>query len=513
MKRNLVFLVLLMFALYSFSNEIECYPDSEGNYLYYCNVKNKEVFSEFSKEDFITLVSTSDFYDEQSFQPILDDIVLVEKSFPTGSTELLQQSLSVYSTNGEIESQLSALTDIFNFCEKVCYPEEMLLYEPNDYRDNQGNPFTHLELIKGPEAWRITDGDSRILVGVTDTYIETTHEDLTNKISSVVTNSSNPHWHGIAASGAVAAETDNDKGIAAIGFNVEIVFSSIMNDNEVLQIAQMPGVRVINCSWVNNCTFSQTQSHLYNTIRNTHNVIVVAGAGNNATHCGRDNFVYPAAYNSVISVTSVGHKHNVGYVDPIYGATNWKDCHQAVIGDDLSTHHHNTAVNICAPGYNVASTYTNNSYQGVWGTSFASPIVAGVCALVASVNPCLTAQEIQNIVLSTADPSIYNISENANYIGLLGSGRVDAEKAVEKAVELELTYVQNITYSTTAVETSETALISGATVTNSQPYGNVVVSSGSNVTFEATHSIELSEGFKVENNSIFKAKIYDSSCF
>jgi hypothetical protein len=51
MKRNLVFLVLLMFALYSFSNEIECYPDSEGNYLYYCNVKNKEVFSEFSKED------------------------------------------------------------------------------------------------------------------------------------------------------------------------------------------------------------------------------------------------------------------------------------------------------------------------------------------------------------------------------------------------------------------------------------------------------------------------------
>src|SRR5690606_38748713 len=136
----------------------------------------------------------------------------VEKSFPTGSTELLQQSLSVYSTNGEIEDQLSTLTDIFNFCEKVCYPEEMLLYEPNDYRDSQGNPLTHLELIKAPEAWEITDGDSRILVGITDTYIETTHEDLTNKIYSIIANTpSSPMFHGSAASSLIAADTDNGK--------------------------------------------------------------------------------------------------------------------------------------------------------------------------------------------------------------------------------------------------------------------------------------------------------------
>ncbi len=243
-------------------------------------------------------------------------------------------------------------------------------------------------------------------------------------------------WHGTPVVGCAAADTDNNKGIASIGFNSKVVFSSRWaNNNEVLRLAQIPGVRVINLSWINSCNPTVTQETLYEEIRDVYNVVVVAGAGNRSHHCGENAYVYPASYESVVSVTSVGHRNDYGYVSPQHGPNNWKDVHEEVIGDPNSTHHHNDRVDICAPGYNVKSTQMGDNYGGVWGTSFAAPIVAGVCALVASVNPCLTADDIAQIVLNSADASIYNIPENSPYIGLLGTGRVDAYAAVLMALD------------------------------------------------------------------------------
>ncbi|MEM9022612.1 MAG: S8/S53 family peptidase [Bacteroidota bacterium] len=489
-----------------------CYPHHNGLYMYYANVSSGEVDPEMNVEMFTDLVRSSEYLEEGQELEFLNDITEATQSFPTAKTPLLQGSITIWSRSNTLDQELSPLFDLFNFVEQLCFPEEMLLYTPND-NVNNNYVFTHLDLVQAFEAWDLHTGDPRILIGITDTYIVATHEYLQSKIDQVLVNNS-PQFHGTHVAGCAAAHTDNLKGIAATGFKSEIVFSSHWaSDATVLAISQMPGVRVINCSWLNNCTFSTTQELVYNEVRDSNNVVTVAGAGNNSTHCSTNAVIYPAGYNSVMSVTSVGHINPVGYVDPIYGANNWRDCHEEVIGDPATTHHHNSTVDICAPGYNVLSTSNNNSYGGSWGTSFAAPMVAGACAVVAATNPCLTAAEIHTIMTSTADPSIYLLPENAPYIGGMGSGRLDMYQAVKKAIEDERVYVQNITYTTTMTETSETTVEAGFNLTNTLPFGNVVVDAGSDVTFEATHSIILSDGFIVENNANFEAKMYDSSCF
>jgi len=512
MSKFMLFVPLIFYASGILSGQ-DCFPDENGSFKFYGNLKIEKVSNDFNEMDLLSLIEQE--YESFDQKELKSKIVKVEKSFPTAVTEFLQKAITIYSEDKNLHDLLIPYDKVFGLVEFLCEPEDKLLYEPNDYSNPPWDQHkSHLELVNAKEAYDITRGDPRILIGITDTHIEDTHEDLSGKIDQIVQNSPGNDFHGTHVSGCAAAHTDNDKGISSTGFKSKIVFSSILySDSEVLQIAQIPGVRVINCSWINNCSHNVTQEILYEEIRDVHNVVVIAGAGNTATHCASNAYVYPAAYNSVISVTSVGHINDVGYMNPTLGGNNWKDCHEERIGDVTSTHHHNDKVNICAPGYNVLSTSPNNSYTGSWGTSFASPMVAGICALVAAVNPCLTASEIQDIVLNSADASIYSIPENSNYTGLLGTGRVDAKAAVNMALEEDRLYIQNQDFYSNSVESSETDLWAGYDVTTALPYGNVIVKTGANVTFEATHKIIFSEGFKVENQATFKAKIYESNCF
>lgn len=462
----------------------------------------------FDKEDLFDLLQT----ENNEISDLRELIVKVEKSFPTAKTNFLQKAVTIYSKSDELVTKLEKCDKTFILVELLCMPrrEDKLLYEPNDYCVGGFNlRKSHLRLINAPEAWDITKGDERILIGITDTHIEQTHEDLATQIDQVLQNAA-ADFHGVAVSGCAAAATDNFLGVAGIGFNSKIVFSSNWaNTDEVLQMAQIPGVRVINCSWINHWNFSINQEMVYDEIRDVHNVIVTAGAGNEPyVNNALTDPVYPAAYSSVIAVAAVGHENPYGV-----GNNNWEDVHEEIPGDPTSAYHHYPEVNICAPSYKVMSPTLNNGYTPAWGTSFGAPMVAGVCALVASVNPCLSASEIQDIVLNSADASIYNIPENSAYIGLLGTGRVDAAAAVQLALNEGTEFIQNQNFSNTTTEESETIISAGNNVTNTIPSGNVNIQSGANVTFRATHKIVLSEGFKVSNNAVFKAEIYESNCF
>lgn len=510
---------IIIFCLFFFSSGIAiqaqdcCSPDEDGMYSYYINIKENNIKNSFSKDSLMHILKKSKLSMNKDTKNYDKEIKVAFKSFPSAKTKLLQHSVTIRSSNPDLDVELSKHSDVFNFVEKICLPKDPLLYEPNDY-SYIGTARDHLDLIKAPQAWEITKGDSRILIGVTDTYIEPSHEDLENKIAQILHNSTYPHFHGIAVSGCAAAHTNNNKGLASIGFNSKIVFSSYCDNNEVFEMSKIPGVRVINCSWYRSCFYSATEEALYREIRDVNNVVVVFGAGNGISHCDSlTAYLYPSSYESVICVTSVGHSTDYGTILPTYGKHLWKDCHESTIGFPSSAYHHNDKVDICAPGYRVESPSLNNSYTTAWGTSFSAPMVAGVCALVASVNPCLTAAEIQDIVISSADTTIYNIPENAAYIGLLGKGRLDAYAAVKKAVELGTLYIQNRTYNNTIIETAETELKSGSSVTNLQPNGNVIVETGSNLTFKATRSIELSPGFEVKLGATFNTEIYESSCF
>lgn len=87
-------------------------------------------------------------------------------------------------------------------------------------------------------------------------------------------------------------------------------------------------------------------------------------------------------------------------------------------------------VDISSPGSSILSTYSNEytpTTAILSGTSMAAPMVAGVAALVRSKMPSLTKFEVDSVLMATAD----NIdAQNPSYIGLLGSGRVNAAAAL-----------------------------------------------------------------------------------
>lgn len=312
-------------------------------------------------------------------------------------------------------------------------PYDRIYYTPNDSLYNLYNgPQNwnwHLERIQADQAWDISKGSSDIKVAIVDNAVWAEHPDLAGKIVAqrdtyYNTNSSNPpnsgdpmEWsHGTHCAGLAAGISDNNIGIASVGFNVSIIAvkaSANNNSNSIygytgIQWAANNGADVINMSW-GGTGFSQTNQNLINSIANM-GIVLVAAAGN-------DNVTtphYPSAYANVISVAS----------------TDFDD-----VKSDFSNYA--TSVDVSAPGGScpggpaglLSTTFnsaTFGNYDLMEGTSMAAPVVSGLCGLLLSINPQLTIAEVESILESTAD-DIYDV--NPNYTGLLGAGRINAYQA------------------------------------------------------------------------------------
>jgi subtilisin family serine protease len=117
------------------------------------------------------------------------------------------------------------------------------------------------------------------------------------------------------------------------------------------------------------------------------------------------------------------------------------------------------------------------------GTSFSTPIVSGVCALLKSLNKCLTPADIQDIIKATADP----IADAHLYPNGLGAGRINAYKAVQMAQNyLSPTVISSSqTWNTPQtlcgdliIENGATLTLSATSVTTIQPGNKVVIKNG-----------------------------------
>lgn len=485
------FFLLVFRSLNSFSQYVEFYAQIEDASLIPKNIKD-------GKTNDLVLISQND-----DLNTMLKDykIEKFEQAFPTAPTSWLRKIYIVKCDKMELGEKLKTkFKEKIPLVEYLCEP--VLTYTPNDYGLALGQ--TNLDLINAKNAWDICKDLPKIGIAITDTYFDLTHQDL--NMTLVGGSNSSLHYHGTLVAGCIAAITDNNIGLASVGFNTHLfVSSNWASDNEVLRLAQA-GYRVINCSWINSCQYSSIQEALYNTIRNTYNTVVVCGAGNRTSdgHCGASyNLVYPASYASNISVTSVGHMFNYG--TPGSPANNWKDVHDEVIGDSTTCHHHNVAVDICAPGYNVNTTdimgsegiYSGN-YGGAWGTSFATPQVSATLGLIFSVNPCLSANQGVAMLLSSTDNSIYNIPENSPYIGKLGTGRLNVATAVTAAAESATTYLQNQTLSGTQSIQTNYAI---------KANGNVTIPSGANITLKTRKEVTLNGPFEVAFGATFNIDV------
>jgi hypothetical protein len=119
---------------------------------------------------------------------------------------------------------------------------------------------------------------------------------------------------------------------------------------------------------------------------------------------------------------------------------SWKDVPYFRDNDaGITSYSHNDKVDVSAPGQwiqQAGDDYNNDAtIDGYFlgsGSSGSSPIVAGLAALIFSIAPNFTPDQVRDIIRDTAD-DIYHIPQNQMYLGELGTGRINAYAAVKRA--------------------------------------------------------------------------------
>jgi len=346
----------------------------------------------------------------------------------------LKKRINSFSTNSNIEIlQLNKDEDIESIIlelknnpdiESVEKDEKLYILEQNSLTINDPfyNQQWYLNCIKIPEVWQKLNTNLKtnpIVIAVIDTGIETTHEEFKNKINpegyNFILNNDNiydVHGHGTNVSGVICAEINNFIGIAGIidNLDVKILPLQAASNNGTLFTSDV--IKAINYAIEKNVDIINmsigvgSYSEILNeTIQKAVNkgIIVIAGAGNKGTN----SYNYPASYDNVISVGSIDENKNISYFS-----------------------NYNDKVDIVVPGENIYTTNINNSYKNKGGTSFSTAIVSGVVAILKSVEPSLTSQEIYNILTTTAE-DIGEIGKDDYY----GYGVVNALNAINNVID------------------------------------------------------------------------------
>jgi hypothetical protein len=356
---------------------------------------------------------------EPAVQKLINEfkITHIEKAVPASRKIYLQDLYEITCDCNDqlLLTELKKMKSIFENPE--IGPKYELLYTPNDYSLVTPNDYA-LNLINAQAAWDITKGDTSIYIGISDSNYDLTHEELIGKyvLPSTSINYNANITHGTAVAITAAGNTNNGIGKSAIGFNSRLHLRK-MGYNELLN-ASYSGVKVVNASWSSGCSFSTYAQSIIDEIYEN-GTFIVAAAGNGGTCGGASNLVYPAALNHVFAVSSVGPNNN----------------HEATPGNAATAFQHNDSVDLCAPGYNVLLSIASGNYLTGNGTSFSAPYVSGTVALMLAVNPCLTLEQIEQILKASAFPLD---SLNPLYSGKLGAGRLDAGAAVQLADSLNL---------------------------------------------------------------------------
>ena len=203
--------------------------------------------------------------------------------------------------------------------------------------------------------------------------------------------------HGTHVSGIIAASRNNEKGVNGVANNVKIMAVRAVPDGDeydkdvalAIRYAVDNGAKVINTSFGKG--YSPKKEWVYNAIKyaGSKDVLIVNAAGND----GKDIDVektYPNDSKDLLleisdNVITIGAM-SVNYNEKLpanfsnYGKKN---------------------VDIFAPGVQIHSTFPENEYQSISGTSMAAPSTAGVAALVRSYYPKLTASQVKHILMNS----------------------------------------------------------------------------------------------------------------
>ncbi len=276
-----------------------------------------------------------------------------------------------------------------------------------------------LNSVNGNKTWSTAptgSGAKPVIVAVLDTGVDVNHPDLRTRLVSGI-NMLNPlkssrdsDGHGTHIAGIISALTNNKTGIAGVAgmAPVKVMPVKVFDGNEGSDVSISNGIiwavdhgaRVINMSFG-----SYSKSEVLNEAIDyayKKGVVLVAAAGNWAS----EEVSYPAAVSRVIAVSAIDNKNNISEFSS-YGPL----------------------IDICAPGEDIYSTfwdpYKGSTYTEMSGTSMASPMVAGLAALLLTKNPKLTNDEIRQIIEVSAT-DLGDSGWDTKY----GHGKINVDKAM-----------------------------------------------------------------------------------
>ncbi len=291
-----------------------------------------------------------------------------------------------------------------------------------------------------PEAWDIERGLSSVIVAVVDGGIQTNHPDLAGSMWSgkgynFVTNSSTlqAHDHGTHVAGTVAAVNNNGTGVAGVaggtGSNdgVRLMSCQVFTNTSSGGFNQAPIYAADNGAAISQNSWGYTSVNVYDQATLDAIDYFNANGGGNVLNggitifaAGNDNKTgnwYPGCYSGAFAVAATNNKDVRSYYSN-YGA--WVDI-SAPGGEQSSS----------TDPKGVLSTLTNNNYGFYQGTSMACPHVSGVAALLVSNavrnGVILTNTQVASLLKNNVDN---HYALNPSYTGMLGSGRLNAQKAL-----------------------------------------------------------------------------------
>jgi thermitase len=295
--------------------------------------------------------------------------------------------------------------------------------------------------ISALRAWATTKGTDKVVVAVLDSGVDYKHPDLENNIwkrpenimaykdkdlgeiddargYNAIDNDGDPmdeNGHGTHCAGIIGAQGGNNEGITGVNWTVQIMPLRFMDAtgagttkdaieaiNYVINRKKAGvNVRIISASWGS----TQKSRALEDVIKKAYenDILFVAASGNSSVDTDK-NPHYPSSYNvgNVISVAALDRN------DQLTSFSNYGV----------------KSVHIAAPGKDILSTWLENGFRESSGTSMATPVVAGVAALVLSKNPNLSVDELRKHLLDSVDKLPSAKGKVAT------GGRINAAKAV-----------------------------------------------------------------------------------
>ena len=304
-------------------------------------------------------------------------------------------------------------------------------------------------MIKAPAAWEISKGDPSIVIAIIDDGVDFAHPDLKDRVyynraerfgqagvdddrNGYVDDSVgydfadrengqnlNAGPHGTWVTGISSATPNNGIGLAGVGYNCRFMPLKVVDKRlrfdathiyQAIRYAADNEASIINISYAYNLSQPlRWQQEVINYAVLQKNVLIVAASGNGNGATGREDNVYPASYDNVISV----------------GGSNFND---ARLADGI----YSRFIDLLAPGIVSTTSPTPINYQfNLQGSSFAAPYVAGAAGLIMAKYPELKALQVGELLRATTD-NVYGVAANAPFQEMLGKGRLNVLRALQE---------------------------------------------------------------------------------